>query len=118
MNKITKVSSKNHKKISSITQKNCQTSSFKLDDKFIVFLIDENCQFLLELSDEYQMEWVKELCCEYLSDNVQDTNCVKFYMIADMFGLDAVGPERNTPREQVFTFELFGEGRVFQGASR
>lgn len=51
---------------------------------------DENCQFLLELSDEYQMERVKELCCEYLSCHVQDTNCVKFYMIGDRFGLDAV----------------------------
>lgn len=36
------------------------------------------------------MERVKELCCEYLCYNVQDTNCVKFYMIADRFGLDAV----------------------------
>lgn len=51
---------------------------------------DENCQFLMELSDEYQMERVKELYCQYLSCHVQDTNCVKFYMIADRFGLDAV----------------------------
>lgn len=36
------------------------------------------------------MERVKELCCDYLSCNVQDTNCVKFYMIADKFGLDSV----------------------------
>ncbi|KAJ7384418.1 hypothetical protein OS493_021830, partial [Desmophyllum pertusum] len=50
----------------------------------------ENCQFLLELAEEYQMERVKQLCCEYLSCNVQDTNCVKFYMIADKFGLDSL----------------------------
>lgn len=57
---------------------------------FSPLLLDENCQFLLELADEYQMERVKELCCEYLSCNVHDTNCVKFYMIAERFGLDTL----------------------------
>lgn len=36
------------------------------------------------------MERVKELCCEYLSCNVHDANCLKFYMIAERFGLDAL----------------------------
>ena len=36
------------------------------------------------------MERVKELCCEYLSCNVQDTTCVKFYMIADKFALGSL----------------------------
>ena len=36
------------------------------------------------------MDRLKELCCEYLSCNVQDTNCVKFYMIAERFGLDSL----------------------------
>ena len=53
-------------------------------------LAAENYQFLLELAEEYQMERVKELCCEFLSCNVQDTNCVKFYMIAEKFSLQAI----------------------------
>lgn len=53
----------------------------------------ENYQFLLELGEEYQMERVKELCYEYLSSNVQDTNCVKFYMIANKFGLEPLMKE-------------------------
>ena len=36
------------------------------------------------------MERVKELCCEFLSCNVQDTNCVKFYMIAEKFSLQSI----------------------------
>ena len=36
------------------------------------------------------MERVKELCCNYLSSNVDDTNCVKFYTIAEKFGLDTL----------------------------
>lgn len=51
---------------------------------------EENCQFLLELAEEYQMDTVKELCCEYLSGNLQDTTCVKFYMIAERFRLDSL----------------------------
>ena len=53
-------------------------------------LAAENYQFLLELAEEYQMERVKELCCEFLSCNVQDTNCVKFYMIAEKFSLQSI----------------------------
>lgn len=58
--------------------------------KSILSVLEENCQFLLELAEEYQMDTVKELCCEYLSGNVQDTTCVKFYMIAERFRLDSL----------------------------
>ena len=58
--------------------------------KSILSVLEENCQFLLELAEEYQMDTVTELCCEYLSGNVQDTTCVKFYMIAERFRLDSL----------------------------
>ena len=33
------------------------------------------------------MERIKEFCCEFLSRNLQDTNCVKLYLTAERFSL-------------------------------
>ncbi|KAK3699154.1 hypothetical protein QZH41_011867 [Actinostola sp. cb2023] len=51
---------------------------------------DENYQFLLELAEEYQMDKVKTFCAEYLSYNIQESNSIHFYKVADRFGLKDV----------------------------
>ncbi|XP_020899579.1 kelch-like protein 30 [Exaiptasia diaphana] len=51
---------------------------------------DENYHFLLELAEEYQMEKVRAFCSEYLSYNIQESNSIHYYKIADRFNLKDV----------------------------
>ncbi|XP_032220755.1 kelch repeat and BTB domain-containing protein 2 [Nematostella vectensis] len=53
-------------------------------------ITEGNYTFLLELAEEYQMDRVKELCAEFLNYNLQESNCLKFYRVAEHFKLKEV----------------------------
>ena len=56
----------------------------------IFFLVEENYEFLLELAEEYQIERVKKLCIQYLSWDINGTNCEHIYAVAEKYGLYTV----------------------------
>ncbi|XP_031566424.1 BTB and MATH domain-containing protein 38-like [Actinia tenebrosa] len=51
---------------------------------------NENYHYLLELAEEYQIDRVKTFCSEYLSYNIQESNALCFYKVAERFGLKEV----------------------------
>lgn len=53
-------------------------------------LPDDNCQFLLELAEEYQIKRVTEFCTEYLSRNIDSETFASYYVVAEKFGLETV----------------------------
>lgn len=54
---------------------------------------DDNCQFLLELAEEYQIKRVTEFCTEYLSRNIDSETFASYYVVAEKFGLETVMKE-------------------------
>ncbi|XP_015747508.1 PREDICTED: BTB and MATH domain-containing protein 38-like [Acropora digitifera] len=51
---------------------------------------EENYEFLLALAEEYQIARVKKLCIQYLSRNVNATNCEHIYAVAEEYDLYTV----------------------------
>lgn len=51
---------------------------------------DENFEFLLKLSDEYQMQVVTEICADFMTTTLNKDNCFHFCEVADRYNLKEV----------------------------
>jgi hypothetical protein len=62
---------------------------------FVLIFAEENHECLLEFAREYQMDKVREYCCEYLTTNISENNCLRRYKVAERFELEDVMEECN-----------------------
>ncbi|XP_031560810.1 kelch-like protein 12 isoform X2 [Actinia tenebrosa] len=51
---------------------------------------EENYEFLLQIAEEYQVNKVKHLCCKFLISNVEESNCLGIYKVAESYNLEDV----------------------------
>ena len=66
----------------------------------ILSFADENCEFLLKLADEYQMDKVKKLCIDYMESALDDENCLHFCRVAEDFNLGTIQDETPKKRDE------------------